>query len=231
MRGTRGQAGLTLLELVIALSILALIGVLAVEAFRMGSRSWRRGEERAEVQQRVRVLAGMLAGELSSVQPTSATVDGRPVVVFTGTADRIHFHAAPDPHEPAPVNGMVRSLAYSFEPGRGLLVQRSYPLVEGEASLDPRGPAEVLDPGVTQLRFRYLSPGQQENQEPRWESEWDPRDADALDGRSVPGVASGDLPLAQSGLPLAVEVTLALGQGRDAQEIQILVPLRPGRRI
>lgn len=229
MRSARRPAGMTLLELVIALSILSLIGVLALEAFRMGSRSWRRGEERAEIQQRVRVLAGMLAGELSAVQPTAAIVDGRPVTAFSGTADRIHFHAAPDIHAPAPANGMVRSLAYFLEPGRGLLVQKSYPLVEGEASLEPRGAAQVLDGDVTRLRFRYLAPAQVENEEPRWESEWDPRETETQGGAGVSGAVVGDVPLRQGGLPLAVEVTLGLGQGRTAQEIQILVPLRLGR--
>ncbi|MFB3817997.1 MAG: prepilin-type N-terminal cleavage/methylation domain-containing protein [Candidatus Methylomirabilales bacterium] len=224
----RRQAGLTLLELVIALSILSLLGVLALEAFRMGSRSWRRGEERAEVQQRVRVLAGMLAADLSAVQPTTALVGGRPVVVFTGTADRIHFHAAPDPHEPAPAGGMVRSLAYFLEPGRGLLVQKSYPLMEEDASLEPRGPVQVLDAGITRLRFRYLAAAQQEDGEPRWEDEWDPRDTGAPGG-AVAGTAAADPPLRQSGLPLAVEVTLALGQGRGAREVQLVVPLRVGR--
>jgi prepilin-type N-terminal cleavage/methylation domain-containing protein len=224
----REPAGFTLLELVIALSILSLIGVLAVEAFRMGGRSWRRGEERAEIQQRVRVLAGMLAGELSAVHPSTAILDGRPVVAFTGTADRIHFHAAPDIHEPPPANGMVRSLAYFLEPGRGLLVQKSYPLVEGDVSLEARGDAQVLDADVTRLRFRYLAPGQRETDEPRWQSDWDPRDTDTPGGGAA-GTVIADLPARESGLPLAVEVTLGLGEGRGVREIQLVVPLRIGR--
>jgi len=215
--------GLTLLELVIALSILSLLGVLALEAVRIASRSWRRGEERADLQQRVRVLAAMLAADLSAVHAGTASVAGRPVLAFTGTGERVQFQAAPDPHEPAPRSGMVRSLAYSVDPGRGLILQKSYPLTEEEeAGLEPRGRAQVLDPSVRALRLRYLAAARLPNEEPRWESAWGPREPESEAERHAGAAATPG----QSGLPLAVEVTLELGEGRDAQQVQVLVPLR-----
>jgi prepilin-type N-terminal cleavage/methylation domain-containing protein len=236
--GNAGAArGLTLLELVIALSILSLIGVVALEAVRLSARSWQKAEQRAEREQRARVLAAMLTADLTALQPVSGLVDGRPVLAFRGDADRLYFHAAPETDQPPPRNGLVRSLAYSVEAGRGLLLQRSYPLVEKEVATRPAGPVEVVDPGVTQLRLRYLAPAETLDGEPRWVSEWRPEAAAAPPGLPAGprrGITSGAPPAPTrpgEGLPLAIELTLALGEGAEKREMVLLVPVRIAGRL
>ncbi|MFN3477451.1 MAG: prepilin-type N-terminal cleavage/methylation domain-containing protein, partial [Candidatus Methylomirabilales bacterium] len=111
--------GLTLLELLITLTIMAFLGVIALEAFRLGSRSWEKGEGRAEREQRIRVIYGTLAQELASLQPVTAVVNGKPVLAFQGKSDRILFYSGPDGQRAFPYSAMVRSLAYFVEPGKG----------------------------------------------------------------------------------------------------------------
>lgn len=215
--------GLTLLELLITLTIMAFLGVIALEAFRLGSRSWEKGEGRAEREQRIRVIYGTLAQELASLQPITALVDGKPVLAFQGRSDRLLFYSGPDGQRAFPYSAMIRSLAYFVEPGKGLMVQEGYPLVEGKVSLEPRGEVKVLDPKAIRIRFRYLAPPSlEEENSPRWVEAWDPG--------SNPGPRTPD-PRLMGSLPLAVEVTVALQEEQGEQEQSFLFPIHVGRRL
>lgn len=217
------EKGLTLLELLITLTIMAFLGVIALEAFRLGSRSWERGEGRAEREQRIRVIYGTLAQELASLQPITALVDGKQVLAFQGKSDRILFYSGPDGHRAFPYSAMIRSLAYFVEPGKGLLVQEGYPLVEGEVFLEPRGEVKVLDPKAVQIRFRYLAPPSLGGKDsPRWVEAWDPG--------SDPSPQT-PAPRLMEGLPLAIEVTVAVREEREEQELSFLFPIHVGRRL
>jgi hypothetical protein len=228
----------TLLELVVTLTILSLIAAIGLQAFRLGSRSWQRGEERAEAEQRVRIVYSTMAQTLASLVPTTAEVDGKRVVAFRGRQEWILFHAAPAGHGPLPFSAMIRGVAFSVEPGTGLVMQESYPLAEGEASLEPRGPIQVLDPHVTQVRFRYLAPPLPDGGEPQWVEAWDPRDAaqeTAVPVSPFPGGLAGtgaaSAASAALDLPLAVEMTLVMREARDEREFRLVVPLHLGRSL
>ena len=56
-----GQRGFTLLELVLALSIVAAMLAIVFGGLRVGVRAWQRGEERTESQQHSRSLNALLA--------------------------------------------------------------------------------------------------------------------------------------------------------------------------
>lgn len=227
--------GVTLLELLITLTILSMLGVIVLAALQLGSQSWQRGEDRAEVEQRIRVLHGTLAQQLAALQPTRALVDEKSVIAFRGGSDWIFFHTAPSVHGPFPWSAMVRGVAYSVEPGNGLVLRESYPLAEGEVRLEPQGTARILDPGVTRLKVRYLAPPDGE-EEPRWVEEWDPREATEArlrDTNAPPAISQGGRALLGSlgyqGLPLAVEVTVAWKMERGGREVAFLFPIHIGR--
>jgi len=237
MRGNRsepsGAPGLTLLELLTTLTILAMLGAVVLGAFRLGARSWQRGEERAEAEQRLRVIQGIFARELASLQPITALADREPVTAFRGRSDWISFHTAPAGHGPFPYSAMVRGVAYSVEPGKGLIVRESYPLAEGRVSLDPGGTIKVLDPEVSRLTFRYLAAAPQGKEDPLWVEAWSPHELSgetpAVVGNPA-GVAA--LPSATDiGLPLAVEVTVVRAERRGEREVRFVIPIRVGRTI
>jgi len=228
--------GVTLLELVITLTILSLIGVIGLQAFRLGSRSWQKGEERAEAEQRIRVVYSMMAQALASFVPAMAMLDRRQVLAFQGGPEWIFFHTAPAGHGPLPYGAMVRSVAFSVEPGTGLVVQESYPLAEGEVSLQPRGPIQILDPQVTGLKFRYLAPPASEDQEAQWVETWDPNEGKAetpaaVASRRTSRLGPAAAAPATSRLPLAIEVTLLRAEGRGEREVGFVVPVRLGRSL
>ena len=236
----RGQRGVTLLEVTITLAIVSMLGLVVLLAFRLAGRAWESGEKRAEAEQRIRILYGTLAERLASIHPVTAQVDGKPVLAFQGMGDRIFFYSAPDGQGPLPQSAMVSGQAYFVEPGKGLVVQESYPLVEGRVSIDPRGSLKVLDPKVTRLRFRYLAPPSPGETDPRWVETWDANDAARVS--QVPMGVQGQRPgqrggaarpasPAEAGLPLAVELTVGVGEERGERELGILVPIRVGRTL
>ena len=226
----RDQRGVTLLEITITLTIASLLALIVLQALRLGSRSWERGERRADAEQRIRILSGILAQRLASLQPTTAKVDGKPVLAFQGRSDRIFFYGAPDGQGPLPYGAMLKGQALFVEPGRGLVVQEGYPLVEGEVFLVPRGSLTVLEPKATRIKFRYLSPPPPGETLPRWVEAWDPREAvKEFRGPGQPGAPRGAPSPPEGRLPLAVELLLAVEVERGEREIGLLVPIHVGR--
>ena len=236
-RTNLGQQGLTLLEVLLALLMLAVMGVIALEAFRLGHRSWERGEQRAEAEQRIRVIHGMLADALASLQPVRAEVDGKRVMAFRGSRDRVFFYSAPDRYLAFPYAGMVRGLSFFVEQGKGLVVEESYPLVEGQVSLDPRGAIKVVDPHVTGIRFRYLVPPSEEENGPRWVETWEPLELSEGTVRSarVPPRRHRRRTASRSAqhrlLPLAVEARVTVADKRGEREHNSLFPIRVGHYV
>ena len=83
------QRGFTLLELVLALSIVAAMLAIVFGGLRVGVRAWQRGEERTESQQHARSLNALLAlslgGTAAYLGPAPAGV--QPEVLFQGAPD------------------------------------------------------------------------------------------------------------------------------------------------
>ncbi len=232
MRGARSaEDGVTLLELLLVLAILAMIAGVAVEAFRVGGRAWEKGERRAEEQQRLRVLYTTMARDVAAVQPVVATMEGKRVLAFQGKPDRLMLFTAPDGQADLPFSTMVRGVAYFVEPGKGLSIRESYPLVEGNVSFEPKeGRVRLVDPQAVRIRFRYLAPSQDKVSPPQWVEEWEPRE--------VPKHVRVRFRPALGELPMAVEVTVMREEDGEPevsagkrQAATFLLPIQVGRRF
>ena len=66
----RKTSGFTLLELIISLSILAVVIVIIFGAMRIGIRAWEKGEKNVESQQRKRVVFDLVKHQISSASLT-----------------------------------------------------------------------------------------------------------------------------------------------------------------
>ncbi len=230
MNGTRGMrrgpAGVTLLELLITLTIVSLITLIILQAFRLGSSAWNKGEQRAEAQQRIRVLAAILAQRLAAIAPSNVVQDGRQVIAFEGSSERIRFFCAPDGEGVQPYSAMIRGQAYFVAPGKGLGIEEDYPLVDGKLSLDARGAFTVLEPRVTQLKIRYLMPPSVGETKPHWADRWELTKAASLPAMRINRMLFYQGKTADQGtLPLAVELTLFLQEDRQVREIPLLLPI------
>jgi general secretion pathway protein J len=187
MTRARGARGFTLVEVLIALAIVGALIAVAFGGLRVAVAAWTQGEDRAEAHQHLRGVALILARALEGTYPYQGTrgTAPDPVVLFRGEEDHVEFvtDAPPVPFTvPIAFAAVIIGLEDKDAPA---LVVRQRPLPNHE----PFTQAQVVlrDPGVTTLRFRYLSPGGS------WETRWS---------------TEGD-----AGMPLAIQVEVAITQG------------------
>jgi general secretion pathway protein J len=153
----RDARGFTLAELLIALAIVGALLAIAFGGLRVGLAAWTQGEDRIDVHQHLRGVATLLARTIGGAYPyrASAGLSPQPVVLFTGSADRLEFVTQNEPL-PAPVPIAFTAVVLAVETseqGTALTVrQRVLP------NRDPFTEATVVlrDPTITTLEFRYL---------------------------------------------------------------------------
>lgn len=84
-----GNRGFTLLELLISMTILALITLLVFGALRTGIRAWEKGEQSIDGRQRERTVLDMIRRQLASI-PVD-TVKGDKTLFLKGTDKSLAF--------------------------------------------------------------------------------------------------------------------------------------------
>jgi general secretion pathway protein J len=198
----RGERGFTLLELVLALSIVAVMLTVLFGGLRVSLRAWARGEERAEALQHGRGLTQLVEQALAGTYPFQGQLDqnSQAQLLFIGEADRLSFVTV---SPPIPLPAPLAFTAVTFSTGAG-----STPgLTVREKALPNFDPFEqvapsLVDPSVTAIRFRYLR-----GADGAWEDTWDV--------------------VQEQSLPSAIEVTLtAMASGRVQDQPAITIPVR-----
>jgi general secretion pathway protein J len=170
----RRSRGFTLLEVLIALSLVGLLLTIAFGGLRVAMAAWRQGEDRAEAHQHVRAVAYTLSRALGAAYPFRGTRGLSPesVVLFSGGESRLEFvtQAAPLPLQvPLAFTAVVIALDDGDE--RGLVVrQRAMP------NRDPftEGAVVLRDPSVTSIAFKFL------DAEGQWTDAWDGQEAKTI---------------------------------------------------
>ena len=85
------QRGFTLLELILALSIMGMVVLVALGAFRIGQRAWERGDAVAAQNQRLRIGAERMRQQLAAATIYVLPGENDAVVGFTGSPSEIRF--------------------------------------------------------------------------------------------------------------------------------------------
>jgi general secretion pathway protein J len=176
----RGATGFTLIEVVIALTLVAALLAITFSGLRVGLAAWRQGDARAEQLQRVRSLNQLLVRAIGGAHPyrVDATGPDPAPPAFQGERDRLSFVTA---RPPIPLAAPLAFTAVSLSlEDTGLTIR--------EAALPSRALFGALvpvlaDPSVAALQFRYLRGADR-----TWAERWD-------------GAAEQEL-------PAAVEITL-----------------------
>lgn len=199
---TRARAtGFTLLELLLALGIVAILLVIVSGGLRIGITAWQRGEERSAKLDRARGLVVLLEHALAGAFPYRVTTETEqePRVLFEGRPDRLTFATLSPPLPMGPTTAFS-AVRLTVDEGGLALRQQVLPNRVVLDRLDPM----LVDTHTTAIRFRYLG------LEPEsWRDAWDITKEETL--------------------PRAVEVTLVTGVGaRSAQQI-LTVPIQVTR--
>ncbi len=165
----RGERGMSLLEVLVAMTLLGLLGAMVAGGVRFGVAVWERGSAAAQGAAEARVALKALRRAVSGAMPIRY-LDGtrQPPVAFDGGPERLRF-VGRLPARIAPPGETRMEIALG-EPGR--LVLRHAPLDDRAPALPPGAAEEVLLDGVASLRLRYLGPlpgGGALAWQPRWE--------------------------------------------------------------
>jgi prepilin-type N-terminal cleavage/methylation domain-containing protein len=204
---TRGQRGFTLMEVVIALTIVATLLVISFAGLRVGLAAWQRGDERGQVLERSRSVNQIITRTLGSAFPYQTAAIGRETakLLFEGAPDRVAFVTSIPPFPGAvPIAFTAVTLGLSKGEAPGLaLTQKALP---NEKPFDPALTPVCVDGVVTAVRFRYLKASDLKTAKGEWTDQWD--------GAS------------EKILPLSIEVTLTILQaGRPVEQPPLVVSL------
>ena len=145
------SAGFTLLELIIAITILPLIILIIGNGFRLGMNAWEKGENETVWTQRFRVLSGVLSQQIKSAYPYSMEIDDERVILFEGTSDSIMF-----------VTTLTDSGYGGFKWVRyvhkdGTLFHKEGLLPDKKLMEKTSEDEEVVDTDIKEMTFAYLS--------------------------------------------------------------------------
>jgi len=154
--------GFTLLELIIAITILPLIILIIGNGFRLGMNAWEKGEQETVWTQRFRVLSGLLSQQIKSSYPYMMDIEDEKVAVFEGKEDSVMFVTALTD----PAYGGFKWVRYSHKDGTLFLKEGLLP----DKKLTDRitGDEEVVDTNIEEIKFAYLS-----LEDSEWKDSWD----------------------------------------------------------
>lgn len=204
------QRGFTLIEILLATTLLALGLALAFATLRAATATVERGEAIAARSERMRAVDGFLRRRLASATPIAFAIDedsGR-MVRFIGEPGRMRFVAdlpdylgrgGPHLHDVAVLDG---------EGGARLAV--SFAMVASGGVIEDRRarPPEPLVPDLAQARFRYRGLGE-DGLLGEWTDTWEQVDM----------------------LPLQVSVELASRSGGTWPPMVVMLPQRMGGMV
>lgn len=207
----RGRSrGFTLVEVVVSLSILAMVAGGLTAAFRMTARSIERGEEAVHDSVLQRARFAVLDRAFRAANPAPVPTDNGDAPFFRGGPDRVTFLSTSPQAASGTPGGAFRLLTIregqSGAGERGLLLSERSPFSGGQsAGGGEDNGGRVVFPGATGVSFFYVS-GFDEAGSMSTETEWD------AEGRKR--------------LPVAVGIEFAV-EGEAARR-RIVIPLPVG---
>lgn len=175
MRGRRSR-GFTLIELVVALTLLALMSTVLFGALGFAGRSWEGGEAKAEQVGSMRLAEGFLRSQLESAHPLRMRKMAQFPLLFNGTETEIRY-AAPLPSRISGGGIWYYRLAVQEEAEKSRLVlERVVPDLDAGA-LPEFGEADrsILAEDIKSLRVGYYGRdvGAAQATAPTWRDRWD----------------------------------------------------------
>ncbi|MFZ1547994.1 MAG: prepilin-type N-terminal cleavage/methylation domain-containing protein [Candidatus Nitrotoga sp.] len=170
--GKYRSAGFTLLELLIAMSLLGFILALLYGGMRLGSRSWDAGEIRTENSTHLALLQGFLRRELSQITPFHWKKKIDMNLAFIGQPDSIKL-VAPIAVRLGTGGLFLISLELAQDNDVGQLVMRRAIPEAGSVDFTALENAEkiVLADHVEELSFAYFG-AETKDAEPQWQDQW-----------------------------------------------------------
>jgi len=206
------ELGFTLLELLLALSLMAVLITLMFGAFYSGSRAWEKGEQLTRSQQFLRVVPELVRKQLASVSmPETIKEDGKWFFLrgddkFVEFFSNVSLYPQADAglvyvrYRITAMEDQLVKLSF-FEQDMYLLDADKLPDIEETSYVD-------LLSGYTSMSFAYLTRGDGDDGITEWLSAWNPEEME--------------------GEPLAIKFTFR--EAKSDQELYVVVPVLVGHK-
>ena len=193
----RRRPGFTLLELLLAITLLALVVVMLGGGLRLGARVWESGEERAEALARLELVQGFLRRQVNSARPLiMASLGAQRRYAFEGESERLRF-AVLAPRQLGGGGFYLLTLEQAPAEDRSeegdtlrLIWQLYHPEMDDAGQRDEVTERVLLE-GIERVTFTYFGPPRR-GAEPEWHERWE-------DKRELPELVRLDLEFSDEG--------------------------------
>jgi len=175
----RRESGFTLLELLIAITLLAMLAVGIWAVLSISIRSWIRGTDVIDINQRHRSTFDMVRKQIASMYPLYTTsgkeANSIPSLIFSGTENSIRFISLNSLQ--LFDNSGLMLVSYEMDrdtEGSAFLAEKEMRYtgqVPDESALSNSKSISVFD-GLLNCNFEYYDPGDADNPA-QWVVEWD----------------------------------------------------------
>jgi len=176
--GNDGSRGFTLIEVVLALTIFALMGAILYGAFFLGHSAVEKSQLNATRNQKQRAVADLLAGYIRSAYPYRESPQEQ-TAFFEGDTDGLTFVSAYS--QGLGGRGMAKIQITTDENDNGqatVKLQETTPVrINSDGAASGQTYGIVLYNDVREFRLAYLDP---QAEEESWEDRWDARDRRVL---------------------------------------------------
>jgi general secretion pathway protein J len=160
--------GFTLIEVTLAITLLALVTMILYGAFYLSQRAVEKGQVRAEEGQRLRAAGELLAVYIRSAYPYRFSLRD-PAIFFSGEENRLEFISALSSGMGG--RGMAKvTVSLADEADGFLTLEEEMPVRLSDQSSEGYRNGIILSRGISNLRIDYLDP---QSKEERWEDKWD----------------------------------------------------------
>ena len=180
VRGPRNSLGFTLIEVVLALSIFALIGTVLYGAFSLSHSAVAKSQASFEDNQKLRSFTDLLGSYIRSAHPYRQSAQDT-TLFFDGQEEQLTFVSSISLAMGGRGMAKIRIGWERAEEGEGPIeLEEEVPVrLNVSEDLNPGGLRNelVIQERVKELRFAYLDP---KSEEETWEERWDGREKLAL---------------------------------------------------
>lgn len=170
--------GFTLVELLIALTLMALLSAVLFGSMQLAGKSWDAGDAKAEGTASMRLAAQFLRAQLEEQHPQRMKKIVEFPLLFNGTGDEVEYAAA----LPARVQGggiwLYRLHVVQVGEKSQLVLDRMIPDVTAQEMPAFSAPEQsVLAQNISAIKLQYYGrdAGADASVEPTWRASWDDR--------------------------------------------------------
>ena len=214
-----GARGFTLIELLISITIIGVLLVLVMGAFRIGINAWEKGEADIETYQRQQIILQLVKEQLASIHPAAIRKEDTDPYYFKGNEQTVEFITNVSV-VPGGRHGMVfvkyRIRETAAGEGKTLEIYEAdlATAAADKSVFEPMDEAyHMLAEDMAEIRFEYLMNEQEQEAYalPEWHQFWEPEDT-------------------EDELPIAVRLTLRAEKESPAvRVVGRIVPELPDR--